>query len=72
MIERISKIAHQYAGRELAVGDRFKVEPQDVNLLLALGRIEPVEGEPGYLSRQLSLPAEHPPREAQRRKKRFG
>lgn len=47
-MERISKTDHEYAGVKLTAGDRFNVEPQDVRLLLVLGRIEPEEGEPGY------------------------
>ena len=40
MPQRISKIAHQYAERDLTAGESFDVEPQDVSLLLLLGRIE--------------------------------
>lgn len=49
MPTRISKTAHQYAGRDLSAGDQFDIEPQHVVLLLALGRIEPEKGEVGYI-----------------------
>lgn len=54
MQERISKVAHEYAGRKLTVGEVFECAPRDVKLLLALGRIEPEEGEPGYVERDMT------------------
>lgn len=65
MPERTCRTAFQYAGSDLAVGDRFNVEDQHVDLLLKTGHIEPVEGEYGYMK------AANETRE-QRRKKRFG
>lgn len=61
MQERISKVAHEYAGRQLKVGDAFDIEPDHVPLLLALGRIEPAECELGYVARDMSAgaPAEY-------------
>lgn len=53
MPERTSKVAHEYAGRQLTAGERFEVEPQHVVLLLAIGRIEPEEGEAGYIARDV-------------------
>lgn len=54
MPERTAKVATEYAGRKLAVGDRFEVEPNHVGILLAVGHIEPENGEPGYVARDLS------------------
>lgn len=53
MPKRMSRIAQEYSGRAVAVGERFEVEAQDVSLLLAIGRIEPEEGEAGYIRREL-------------------
>jgi hypothetical protein len=53
MPERISKVAHEYAGRQLSKGDKFECEEQHVNLLLAIGRLEPEEGEEGYQTRDM-------------------
>lgn len=53
MPDRISKTEHEYAGRRLSKGDMFHVEQQDIPLLLAIGRIEPEEGEEGYLTRDM-------------------
>lgn len=47
-MERISKVDHEYGGRQLKAGERFDCEPQHVWLLLAIGRITPEEGEIGY------------------------
>jgi hypothetical protein len=55
-MERTSKTDHEYGGRQLKPGDVFDVEPQHVELLLAIGRIEPVEGEPGYGEREPERP----------------
>lgn len=64
MVERVCRIKHYYDGRLIDVGDRFNVEPEHVNVLFLLGRIEPVEGEPGYIR-----PKENKP-EAQTKTKR--
>lgn len=53
MPERVSKVEHEYAGRRLKVGERFDCEPQHVAMMLAIGRVEPEEGEPGYVGRDL-------------------
>lgn len=54
MPERIAKVSTEYAGRRLAVGERFEVEPNHVDILLAVGHIEPVRGEPGYVGSDLT------------------
>lgn len=46
---RKSKMVQEYAGRTVLVGEGFEVEEAHVALLLHLGRIEPVKGEPGYV-----------------------
>lgn len=55
MPERISKESHEYAGRPVKVGDRFHVEPGDVAIMLAMGRIEREEGDsvPAHVSRDM-------------------
>jgi len=53
MPTRISKTTHEYAGRVLSKGDEFEVEQEHIPLLLAIGRIEPEEGEEGYLTRDM-------------------
>ena len=55
MQERTCKKAHVYAGRQVEVGCRFKVELGDVELMLALGRIEREEGDfvPGHVARDM-------------------
>lgn len=60
MPKRISKVAQEYAQRQIGVGETFDVEPQDVALLLTLDRIEPetkdetaAEAAP-YLTRDLA------------------
>jgi hypothetical protein len=57
MPKRIAKVAQEYAGRDLQPGDPFDVEPQHVELLLLLDRIEPEEGEPGYVARDMTAGA---------------
>jgi hypothetical protein len=56
MPERICKSPHEYAGRQVEVGQRFHVEPADVELMLAMGRIEREEGDkaPGYVPRDMA------------------
>jgi hypothetical protein len=55
-MERICKMAHEYAGRQVEVGDRFEVEPGDVALMLAMGRIQREEGDevPAHVARDLA------------------
>ena len=45
MPERTCKTTHEYAGRQVDVGQRFHVEPADVDLMVAMGRIEKEEGD---------------------------
>jgi hypothetical protein len=40
MPERISKVSHEYAGRQVKVGERFNVDAADVELMVAMGRVE--------------------------------
>lgn len=50
MSMRTSKIAHEYPfGCPREVGERFEVAPQEVDVMLRLGRIEPEPGEFGYI-----------------------
>ena len=49
MVERISSCEHEYGGKKIVAGQKFDVEPKHVGLLLLLNRIEPQEGEPGYV-----------------------
>jgi hypothetical protein len=74
MPERIAKVEQEYAGRKVTVGERFEVEEGHVALLLEIGRIEPEEGEPGYVARELT--ADESPvyrtREMKPKKKRLG
>ena len=60
MPQRISAAPHEYAGRQYQVGDPFDCEAQDVALLLAIGRIAPEAGEPGYVDRDLTAAAPAP------------
>lgn len=57
MPERIAKVAQEYAGRQIGVGETFQVEAEHVYLLLTIGRIEPVEGESGYEVRDMTAGA---------------
>lgn len=59
MPERTAKVATEYAGRKLSVGERFHVEPNHVGVLLIVGHIEPEEGEPGYVARDLAADKPH-------------
>lgn len=52
MSERIAKIEQRYAARKVEVGEAFEVHPSDVRVLLALGRIVPIQGEDGYVAPQ--------------------
>lgn len=71
-----SKTVHEYPyGHVRQVGDRFDVEPGDVHILLALGRIEPEgDGTAAYSTRDMaSQPAatySNSAMEAQPRQKR--
>lgn len=49
MSKRVAKIEQRYAARTVTVGESFDVHPNDVRVLLALGRIEPIQGEDGYV-----------------------
>lgn len=69
MPERISKVVHQYAGRRLAVGERFECEPQHVALYLARGWIEPEQGEDGYVSREITADGSYLTRDMQLRRR---
>lgn len=40
MPQRVAKVDQEYAGRQVKVGEVFRVEPGDVGLLSVLGRIE--------------------------------
>lgn len=54
-MERTSKKDHEYGGKQLKAGDRFEVEDErHLPILLAFGRIEPIEGEQGYGQPQLA------------------
>ena len=46
---RISTVVQTYAGVPRTVGERFEVPAADVANLLALGRIQPEEGELGFV-----------------------
>lgn len=48
-MQRVARIEQTYALRPVKVGEPFEVEPQDVEILLKLGRIEPEDGEVGYV-----------------------
>lgn len=52
---RIAKVEQEYAGRRLQVGEAFEPEPQHVPLLLALGRIEPMDGDPVDVTRDMTV-----------------
>jgi hypothetical protein len=53
MSKRVAKIEQRYAARTVAVGESFDVHPSDVRVLLALGRIDPIQGEDGYVAPQV-------------------
>lgn len=44
--KRVSRVAQEYAGRQLQVGDTFECDAEHVGLLLAMGRVEREEGDP--------------------------
>lgn len=70
-MERTAKVAQEYRGKALKSGEKFDVEPQHVALLLAIGRIEPLEGEPGYSADPKQEPQTQP-RTLTLRRKRAG
>jgi hypothetical protein len=74
MPERTCKVALQYAGRDVGVGERFNVEAKDVELLLTIGWIEPEEGEEVYVTRDMAAgePEEYKTREMQPAKRKPG
>lgn len=50
-----AKVELEYAQRQIKVGETFEVEPEHVNWLLALDRIEKVEKpKQQYMTRQLT------------------
>lgn len=54
MVIRVSKAIQRYAGKDIAVGESFDVHINNVKLLLAIGRIEPEPGEPGFIVRNVA------------------
>jgi hypothetical protein len=56
MIERTCKLPHEYGGRQIEVGQRFTLEPADVALAVALGRIEREDSDPvpGFVPRDMA------------------
>lgn len=57
-VKRISRGVFEYGGRQRQVGDRFEVELAHVPVMLAMGHIEAVEGEHGYVKPAKKRPAE--------------
>lgn len=60
MPARVSKVIHEYAGRQIKVGETFDVHEADVDLMLAIGRIERMDTDrvPDHVSS--SMAAEWP------------
>lgn len=56
MKQRTCKAPHVYGGRAREVGERFPVEPGDVEVMLAMGRIEREKSDsvPGYVPRDMA------------------
>lgn len=48
MPKRLSIAEHEYGGKKYGPGDPVEVLPEHCHLLVALQRIKPEEGEPGY------------------------
>ena len=46
--------AHTYDGRPYQVGDRIDVDQRYIPMQLALGRIAPEAGDPGYTKRDMA------------------
>lgn len=61
MSERIARVAQEYADRRVDVGQPFDVEQVHIDILLRLGRIEPLAGEFGYVAHdiQATKPAQY-------------
>lgn len=49
--------AHTYDGHQYEVGDRIDVEQRYIPMQLALGRIAPEAGDPGYEKRDITADA---------------
>lgn len=56
MQTRQAKVAQEYAGRQVQVGDKFDVDEQDVVVLLTTGLItaETTDATPGYMTRSMA------------------
>ena len=52
--KRVVREKVEYAGKVLSPGDSFDCEVQDVEVLLAFGKIEPKKGDHGYKTRHLT------------------
>jgi len=50
MQNRTAAAVFEYGGRDRVVGDTFEVEDAHVPIMLAMGHIEPMEGEPGFIA----------------------
>lgn len=70
MPKRVAKVAQAYAGRDIRVGQAFEVEVDHVGILLTLGHIEPIEGESGYVARDLNADVNYNTRDMTARPKR--
>lgn len=55
MHRRVAKVAQEYAGRQVDVGETFDVDQQDLELLIAIGRVEREDGDavPGFVKRDV-------------------
>lgn len=53
-MQRTSKMNLRYAGRDIAAGATFDVHPNHIRILIALGRIEPAEGDHGYVAKPIA------------------
>lgn len=54
-MEFVAKVDQVYGTHQdrIRVGQRFHVEPKDVEILMALGRIEPIEQKQSYRTREM-------------------
>lgn len=72
MVQRVSKARHEYAGCQVEVGDKFEVEAADVELMVAIGRIERDEADrvPSFVhpSRSADWPGTYSTRELRARR----
>ncbi len=50
MVQRTSKVEQRYGGQNVQAGGTIDVPEKDLRLMLALGRIEPVKGDKGYVA----------------------